>query len=714
MSRQKLLILSVLLVLFGGFIFFDIGHYLSLEYFQAQKNHFFEYQQNNPVQSAAIYFSVYVVITALSLPAAAVVTLIGGALFGLLYGTILVSFASTLGATLAFLLARTLFRDSVQKRFSSSLKKINQGIAREGDFYLFGLRLVPVFPFFAVNLLMGLTHMPATRFFIVSQIGMLPGTIVYVNAGTQIAQLESLSGIASPGLLLSFALLGLLPLVSKRVLDGLRAKRVYANVDRPEEFDTNMVVIGAGSGGLVSAYIAAATKAKVTLIEKNKMGGDCLNTGCVPSKAIIRSASAADQVRSAGHFGVKASLDQVDFTRVMQRVHEVIKKIEPHDSVERYTELGVDCVQGEARILDPFRVQVNGRTIATRNIVVATGAHPATPRIDGIDGCPHYNSDTIWSLKDQPRKLLVIGSGPIGCELAQSFRRLGSEVCMVNRSDRILAKEDPEVSQVVRDQFIQEGISLYLGANIHQIYYCKTRNSHVLELDYQNEAHTIEFDCLLTATGRTPNTIGFGLEDLGVELNDNGTIKVNEYLQTNYPNIYACGDVSGPYQLTHAASHQAWYVAVNALFGRFKKFIVDYRVIPWSTFTDPEVARVGLSETEAKAEGVEYEVTRYDLDDLDRAIADSHDSGFVKVLTAKGSDKIIGACIVGKHAGDLLAEFVLAMKHGLGLNKILGTIHSYPTMMEANKYLAGEWKRNHTPDLAMKLLPRFHAWMRNR
>lgn len=712
MSRQKLMVFFTLLLLFTGFLVFDLGQYLTLEYFQTQKEHLLAYQQNNPLQSAAIYFSIYVIITALSLPAAAVVTLFGGALFGLLYGTILVSFASTLGATLAFLLARTLFRDSVQKRFANSLKKINQGIAKEGDFYLFGLRLVPVFPFFAVNLLMGLTHMPARRFFIVSQLGMLPGTIVYVNAGTQIAQLDSLAGIASPGLLLSFALLGLLPLISKRILDALRARRVYQGHAKPAHYDTNMVVIGAGSGGLVSAYIAAATKAKVTLIEKNKMGGDCLNTGCVPSKAIIRSATAADQVRSAGQFGIEASLEKIDFTRVMERVHEVIKKVEPHDSVERYTELGVECLQEEARIIDPFHVQAGERIISTRNIVIATGAHPSTPPIEGIEDCPSYNSDTIWSLKEQPKKLLVIGAGPIGCELAQSFRRLGSEVILVNRSEQMLGKEDEDVSAWVKAQFIKEGIALYLGATIERIVYCHSRNSHVLELVYQSQKHSIEFDCLLTATGRTPNTRGFGLEELGIDTHENGTIKVNEYLQTKYPNIYACGDVTGPYQLTHAAAHQAWYVAVNALFGRIKKFKVDYRVIPWSTFTDPEVARVGLSEAEAEAQGVNFELTRYDLDDLDRAIADSHDSGFVKVLTAQGSDKILGACIVGKHAGDLLAEFVFAMKHGLGLNKILGTIHAYPTMMEANKYLAGEWKRNHTPELAMKLLPRFHAWMR--
>ena len=713
MTRQKLLILLVVASLIALFVFFDLGRFLTLEYFQAQKNQLLDYQSNNPGKSAAIYFIAYVAITALSLPAAAVVTLAGGAIFGLFYGTLLVSFASTLGATFAFLLARTLLRDSVERRFSESFKKINQGMSKEGDFYLFGLRLVPIFPFFAVNLLMGLTQMPAKRFFIVSQLGMLPGTLVYVNAGTQLAQIDSLADIASPGLLISFTLLGLLPLISKRLLEFFRAKRVYRGYQKPRHFDTNMVVIGAGSGGLVSAYIAAAVKAKVTLIEKHKMGGDCLNTGCVPSKALIRSASAVHHIKDAEQFGVEAQLSGVNFGKVISRVHEVIGKIEPHDSVERYTELGVDCIQGEAKIIDPYHVEVNGQIITSRNIVIASGARPTIPRLAGIDACPYYTSDTIWSLSDQPKKLLVIGSGPIGCELAQSFKRLGSEVTLVNRSDRLLAKEDPDVSQLVREQFALEGIQLLLGVEFGEILPGSENGFFALNLQHAGTSRTIEFDCLLLATGRTPNTEGFGLEKLGIDLNENGTIKVNEYLQTKYPNIYACGDVSGPFQLTHAASHQAWYVAVNALFGRFKKFKADYRVIPWSTFTDPEVARVGLSETEAKEQDVPYEVTRYDLDDLDRAIADSHEQGFVKVLTVPGSDKILGACIVGKHAGDLLAEFVIAMKYNLGLNKILGTIHSYPTMMEANKYLAGEWKRNHTPSLAIKVLPVFHKWMRN-
>lgn len=710
MPAKKIALLLILVALVATFFIYDLGQYLSLDYFREQKSAISDYHLAHPIQTAAIYFFLYVTVTALSLPAAAVITLVGGAIFGLTQGTILVSFASTIGATLAFLFARTLLRDSVQQRFGNYLGTINKGIEKEGAFYLFGLRLVPIFPFFAVNLLMGLTKMPAWRYFIVSQIGMLPGTIVYVNAGTQLAQIESLADITSPALLISFALLGIFPLIAKRVLNALKAKQVYKNYERPKHFDTNMVVIGAGSAGLVTSYIAAATKAKVTLIEKHQMGGDCLNTGCVPSKALIRSAKIASYCNRANEYGLTVSDVEVDFPAVMERIQKVIAEIEPHDSVERYTGLGVDCEQGAAEIIDPFRVQVNGKTITTRNIVIATGARPHVPELKGLNDVPYYTSDTIWQLRDKPKRMIVLGSGPIGCELAQAFHRLGIEVTLVNRSDYILPKEDPDISELVKNRFISEGIKLRLG---YQPIACEARDDvFVMRTQHKGHEEAIAFDALLIATGRKANTEHFGLEKLDINLTKQGTIEVNEYLQTKYPNIYACGDVAGPFQFTHAAAHQAWYASVNALFGKLKKFKVDYRVIPWATFTDPEVARVGLNEQEAKAQGVPYELTRYGIDDLDRAIADGENHGEVKVLTTPGKDTILGATIVGHHAGDLISEFVSAMKHGYGLNKILGTIHIYPTLAESNKYAAGEWKRNHVPELAMKLLPKWHERQR--
>jgi len=711
MKTNKMWLLIIFVALLVTFFGLNLDQYLSLDYFSQQKENIFNYRAQHPVLTASIYFGIYVIVTALSLPAAAVITLMGGAIFGLIEGAILVSFASTIGATLAFLIARTLLRDSVEKRFANTFKTINKGIEKEGGFYLFGLRLVPLFPFVAVNLLMGLTSIKTSRYFIVSQLGMLPGTLVFVNAGTQLAQVDTISDVASPALFFSFALLGIFPLLAKKLLALMQARRIYQQFDKPKSFDANMVVIGAGSAGLVTSYIAAATKAKVVLIEKHLMGGDCLNTGCVPSKALIRSAKMMSYYQRAPEFGLSVKGITVDFPAVMERIQKVIAEIEPHDSIERYTALGVDCLQGSATILDPYRVEVNGKIITTQNIVIGTGARPALPEIDGIDTMPFYTSDTIWSLREKPNKMLVIGSGPIGCELAQSFHRLGIHVTLLNRSDRIMPKEDSEISRYVKDKLISDGLDLKLG--YRPIQFSHHNGQAQLLASKENKSITINFDCLLIATGRQANVTGFGLDKLGVELNTNGTISVNEYLQTKYPNIYACGDVAGPYQFTHAAAHQAWFVAVNALFGSLKKFKADYKVIPWATFTDPEVARVGLNEQEAKAQNIDYEITRYGIDDLDRAIADGENHGEVKILTRAGKDKILGVTIVGHHAGDLITEYVTAMKHNLGLNKILGTIHIYPTLAESNKYAAGEWKRAHVPELAMKWLPKWHRWKRN-
>ncbi|WP_434801426.1 dihydrolipoyl dehydrogenase [Spartinivicinus marinus] len=481
---------------------------------------------------------------------------------------------------------------------------------------------------------------------------------------------------------------------------------------KPSQFDTNIIAIGAGSAGLVTSYIAAAVKAKVALVERHKMGGDCLNTGCVPSKALIRSAKIKHYIDRAEEFGLEQAAVTVNFAKVMERVQRVIKKVEPHDSIERYTGFGVDCITGNALIKSPYEVEIDGRIITTKNIVIATGARPFIPPIRGIETIDYYTSDTIWELREQPNRLLVLGGGPIGCELAQAFSRLGSKVIQLDMATRILPREDDDVSRFVTEKFQEEGIDVRV--NHKAIEFKQQENKKVLIAEYQGENIEIECDAVLLAVGRQANTKGLGLEALGVELNPQGTVKVNEYLQTNYKNIYACGDVAGPYQFTHTAAHQAWYACVNALFGRLKKFKVDYSVIPWATFTDPEVARVGLNEQDAKDQGIPYEVTYYGIDDLDRAIADEEDHGFIKVLTQPGKDKILGVTIVGYHAAELIAEYVSAMKHGLGLNKILGTIHIYPTLSEANKYAAGMWKKAHVSPTILSLLEKFHQWQRRR
>ncbi len=709
-TQRRWLLLALVAIALVTFFALDLGRFFSLEALRAHREGLLTQISAHPLLSAGIFFAVYVVVTALSLPAAALLTIAGGALFGFGLGTLLVSFASTLGATLAMLLARYLLRESVQAKFGARLKAIDAGLEREGAFYLFALRLVPVFPFFLVNLTLGLTRLPARTFFWVSQLGMLPATAVYVYAGTEIGQLTSLKGLISPGLLGAFILLGLLPLITKKILDALRARRVYQGHSRPKRYDYNLIAIGAGSAGLVTTYIGAAVKAKVALIERHKMGGDCLNTGCVPSKALIRTARLLAEARRSQDYGIKALHAEFDFATAMERVQQVIAKVEPHDSVERYSGLGVDCIQGEARVIDPWTVEVDGRRLTTRNIVIATGARPTVPKLPGIDTVDYLTSDTVWNIRVQPKRLLVLGGGPIGCELGQCFSRLGSAVTIVQRNPRLLPKEDPDASAAVRAAFEAEGITLALGAEALRVE--KDGEGGRLIVSENGVERAIEFDRLLLALGRTANVAGFGLEELGVIVSPRGTVEADPLMRTSMPNILVCGDVTGPYQFTHVAAHQAWYAAVNALFGPFWTFKVDYRVIPWATFTDPEVAHVGLSETTATEQGVAYEVTHYGLDDLDRAIADSHDHGYVKVLTVPGKDRILGATIVGAHAGDLLAEYVLAMRHGLGLRKILGTIHSYPTMMEANKYAAGNWARAHAPQAALRWVERFHAWRR--
>jgi dihydrolipoamide dehydrogenase len=706
----KTLLIATIIILIVAFFAFDLQRFLTLDYLKDRQQAFADFYTANRLLTIAIYFALYIIVTALSLPGAAVMTLAGGALLGFWVALVTVSFASTIGATLAFLASRFLLRDWVQGKFGDKLKPINEGVEREGSFYLFTLRLVPLFPFFVINLVMGLTPMRTLSYYWVSQVGMLAGTVVYVNAGTQIGQLESAAGILSPGILISFVLLGIFPLIAKRIIEVFNRRKAFAGWDKPTKFDYNLVAIGAGSGGLVSAYIAAAVKAKVALIEKDKMGGDCLNTGCVPSKALIRSAKMLSYARRAEEFGFKAGQVEYDFAEVMERVQRVIEKIEPHDSIERYTELGVECHTGAATITSPWTVEVNGETLTTRNIIIATGARPFVPPITGIEKVDYLTSDNLWQLRENPGRLVVLGGGPIGSEMTQAMARLGAEVTQVEMMPRIMGREDPEVSAYIEKQFAEEGIRVLTGHMAKEVVQEEGQNLLLCEAD--GATVRIPFDHILVAIGRKPNVTGFGLEEIGVEISERGTVAVDPLLRTNFPNIYAVGDVAGPYQFTHTASHMAWYASVNALFGDFKSFKVDYSVIPWATFTDPEVARVGISEDEAKAGKIPYEVTRYGIDDLDRAIADSEDHGWVKILTKPGSDKLLGVTIVGSHAGDLLAEYVLAMKHGLGLNKILGTIHTYPTMSEANKAAAGEWKKAHAPEKLLAWVEKYHAWRR--
>ena len=719
MDKKKLVIVVVLLAAVAAYFAFDLGRYFSLDYIKGSQAKFAELYAAQPALVIAVFFAIYVAVTAISLPGAAILTLAAGAIFGLLVGTIIVSFASSIGATIAFLAARFIMGETVQKKFGQRMAEINKGVDKEGAFYLFTLRLVPLVPFFVINLLMGLTKMKTLTFYWVSQVGMLLGTLVFVNAGTELAKISSLKGILTPGLIGSFILLGIFPIIAKKIVDAVKGRKVYArwNHVKPKSFDRNIIVIGAGAGGLVTALIGAAVKAKVTLVEAHKMGGDCLNFGCVPSKAIIKSAKLAHQMRHAQNYGLNAATPTFSFKAVMQRVHDIIAAIAPHDSVERFTGLGVDVAEGYAKIINPWTVEIalndgTKKTLTTRSIVIAAGASPVVPPLPGIEQSGYVTSDTLWDafakLDDVPKRLVVLGGGPIGCELAQSFARLGSQVMQVEMAPRILMREDEEVSDYAQKSLQADGVQVL--TNHKALRFENVSGIKTLVVEHAGAEKRIEFDEVICAVGRIARLKGYGLEDLGIPTQR--TVDTNEYLETIYPNIFAAGDVAGPYQFTHTAAHQAWYAAVNALFGTFKKFKADYRIIPAATFIDPEVARVGLNELEAKAQNIAYEVTKYGIDDLDRAIADSEAHGFIKVLTVPGKDKILGVTIVGVHAGDLLAEYVLAMKHGLGLEKILGTIHTYPTLAESNKFVAGQWKRAHQPVKLLEYVKKYHDWRR--
>ena len=711
MKFSRIALLVAVLALIAAFFVFDLGRYLSLEFFATQRQAILDYEAANPVLAAVAFFVVYVVVTGLSLPGAALLTLVAGAVFGFWEGLVLVSFASPVGATCAFVIARYLLRDMVRARFARQLAAIDRGLEKDGKSYLFALRLVPVFPFFAVNLAMSVTPIKTWTFYWVSQVGMLGGTAVYVNAGVQLGQIDSVAGILSWQLLAAFVLLAMFPPLAKRLLAAFKARRVLRRFKKPKRFDTNLVVIGAGSGGLVAALIAATVKAKVTLIERHRMGGDCLNTGCVPSKSLLRSAKMLSYAARAKEFGFRSASVEFDFATVMERVQGIIDTIAPNDSVERYTGLGVDCIMGDAKIVSPYQVRVGDTEIATRNIVLATGGRPFVPPIPGLEEAGYVTSDTVWELRELPRRLVVLGGGPIGCELAQGFARFGTEVTQVERNPHLLMREDQDVIDLLQAQFATEGIRVLTNHAAERVETTNGEKQLVCKAQDGTEL-AIPFDLILVAVGRAPNTAGLGLEEIGVTLGERGTVEVDEYLRTSVPTIYACGDVAGPYQFTHTASHQAWYAAVNPLFGPFKRFKADYSVIPWTTFTDPEVARVGLNEQDAERQGVAFEVTRFDLDDLDRALADGEGRGFVKVLTPPGKDKILGVTIVGHHAGDLMAEFVVAMKWGLGLKKLMGTIHIYPTLAEANKFAASTWRKNHAPEGLLEWVGKFHSLRR--
>ncbi len=697
---KKLLLAALMVALIAAYFLFDLGRYFSLSYLKESREQFAAFYADNTVLTIVIYMMAYIVVTALSLPGAAIMTLAAGAMFGFIAGVIVVSFASSIGATLACFVSRYLLRDWVNRKFGDRLAALNAGIEKEGAFYLFTLRLIPVFPFWLINLLMGLTGIRLFTFYWVSQIGMLAGTMVYVNAGRELGRLDSLSGILSPGLIISFALLGLFPIAVKKIMGRYRNR--YRKDDGPRadptvgenntgisanarggrmKYDYHIVIIGAGSAGLVVASGGASMGARVALIEEERMGGDCLNTGCVPSKSFLRSAHLAAQIRESGRFGLSARVERVDASRVMKRVHDVIREIAPHDSVERFTSLGVDVMAGRARLLDRHTVSLGDRTLTGKFIVIATGSRPAVPPIPGLADVPFLTNRNIFDIRRLPKKLIVLGGGPMGLELGQGFRHLGSEVAIIDMAPRLFPNDDAEVAPLMEAVLRGEGIGLELSATIKEVK--KSGKGITVIIEKDGATRGINGSHLLVSLGRRPVTADMGLEETDIRLDAKGYIGVNRFLQTSVENIYACGDVVGPYQFTHMAGYQAGVVLRNIILPLYKS-AVDYSAVPWTTYTRPEVAHVGHTESGARASGILTDTIKVELRENDRARTEGESEGFLKLVLGK-KGRVIGATMVGNRAGEIIPLASMAIRGGMKSTAFLGQIFSYPTQAEIFK-----------------------------
>lgn len=691
-KKVGLLVLIIICVIM--FYHLDGNQYLNFENLKSHHQELFTFYQQNPLRFTLIYFFLYVGLVALSFPGATVLSLAGGYIFGFIKGLLIINWASTIGASIAFLIARFFFKDYLQRKFHYTFQKINQGMDREGNQYLLTLRLIPVFPFFLINILMGLTNISLLRFFIVSLIGMLPGTAVYVWAGTSLQNINSVSDIFTAKLITIFFLVGLIPILQSRILIYLKQKKHYSQFKTPKNYDYNLIVIGGGAAGLVNAYIATNLKAKVLLVEEDKMGGECLNYGCVPSKALI-SLSKTKKYSKANFYDLK------------NEIAKIIESIAPHDSVDRYKEMGVECVKGKASLISPFEVQINGTKYTGRKIIIATGAKPIYPNIKGLDVNKVFDYESIWKIENLPEKLVIIGGGAIGCELALAFSNLGTKVTIIEQNE-VLGTEDRDVASLVMKGLIGNNIDICEKSDLLTINHDKCS----ITFRNKNEVSEVPFDVLLIACGKIGNTDSISTT-LNLDLDSKKFILVNEYLETlKYRNIYACGDVNGLKQLTNAAAHQAWYTSVNALFGNWKKFSIEHDYIPHAVFVEPEIARVGVNELEALRNNLEYDLYHFDSSDLDRNLIERKKLGIIKVLTIKNTDQILGVTIVGEAASEIIAEYVLAMKYKLGLNKVLATSHIYPSFSEQNKYVAGVWKKRSVPGVILKVLKKYHQLVR--
>ena len=690
-SPAKLVVLLLIALAVVLFLLNGGAERLSVAGFKAEREALLRVVAQWPVASAVVFVAAYIVIVALSLPGAAAMTLAAGALFGLVEGVALASIASTIGATLAMLAARFVARDWVRGKFPKAVAVVDKGFAKEGAVYLLTLRLAPVFPFFLVNLAMGLTAMPVARYALVTWAGALPGTIAYTFAGTALARIERPSDALSPGLIAALFGLALVPILGKWVTHRLQRRRIFAGFTRPRQYDANLIVIGAGSGGLVASLVAAQLKAKVVLIERAEMGGDCLNTGCVPSKALIRAARSIDEVRKAPRFGVDVTQPSVDFAAVMRCVGQSIAAIAPNDSVERFTGLGVDVRVGHARMVDPWSISIDrGVPISAPEIIIATGAAPIVPDIPGMATSGFVTSETLWTrlaaMTQAPRRVVVLGGGPIGCELGQALQRLGSQVTIVANADHVLERDEIEASDIVARSLEADGVTVLLKREVSKV------DDGALDLGEER----VPFDLLIVAAGRKPRLDGFGLDAFAYQ---------------DMPHIRLVGDAAGGEQFTHFAGHSGAIAAINALIGRFGRLKTD-TLVPRVTFTSPEVAAVGLTQAQAEAGQRKVEIFHYPLAEVDRAVIDEVGEGLVKLVVAAGSDRVLGATIVAPNAGDLIVPWILAIKQGVGLKAMQSLIHPYPTLSEAGRAAAGEYRKAHSSARMLRLAARWNAWRR--
>lgn len=699
-----------------------------------------------------IFVGLYVVATVLFVPGS-LLTLGAGAVFGVALGSVCVSISATLGATAAFLVGRYLARDAIARKIEKHEKfaTIDRAVADEGWKIVLLTRLSPVFPFTLLNYAFGLTRVKLSHYVLASWIGMIPGTVMYVYLGSLVnvgaGHRQRTTGewvLYGVGLLATVTVTVFVTRLARRALakkigstetvqsskeimsvpsapvlvrpaDAHNA-RLVSNVHPPDWQNPspapcyNLVVIGAGTAGLVTAAGAAGLGAKVALVEKSLLGGDCLNVGCVPSKAVIRSGRAVFDAKEAGPFGVRVGKPvEIDFSAVMERMRKLRADLSPHDSAQRFANLGVDVFLGEARFASPDTVEVAGQTLRFKRAVIATGARAVEPPILGLAEAGYLTNETVFNLTQRPARLAVIGGGPIGCELAQAFQRLGSQVSLLHKNAHLLDREDMEAAALVQKAFIREGVALHLNATITRVE--RSAGGKLVYYEAQGKEETLAVDEILAGAGRAPNIEGLNLEAAGVRYDRRKGVLVNDCLQTSNPHIYGAGDVCLAWKFTHAADFSARIVIQNALFLGRKK--ASTLTMPWCTYTDPEIAHVGLYERDARERGVEVDTYVREFKEVDRAVLDGEEDGFVKFHVKKGHDEILGATIVARHAGEMISEISVAMAARIGLGKLASVIHPYPTQAEALRQCGDAYNRTRLTPTVKKWMGRWLAWQRS-